>query len=139
MEVVRFPAEASATATNTCNAALKLVYQAAEVFKEIEDQASEVERASLQKLKAAEKRIEELETELSLAQVSTNEARLKLRESEELANAERPRLNAAEKRMCELEMLARTAEAKAKENASIVARIEDAIRTQLLAKRLPQN
>jgi hypothetical protein len=41
--------------------------------------------------------------------------------------------------MCELEMLARTAEAKAKENASFVARIEEAIRTQLLARRWPHN
>jgi hypothetical protein len=73
------------------------------------------------------------------AQVNINEARLKVRESDEIAKAERSRLETAEKRMCELEMLARTAEAKAKENASSVARIEEAIRTQLLARRLPQN
>jgi chromosome segregation ATPase len=134
-EVIRFPQEPPATAKNTCNAALNLVYQAAEVIKDIEDQASEVQKTAHQKLQVAKKRIEELETDLRAAQVCITDARNKLREAEETARAERSRLDAAEKRMCELEMVARTAEAKAKENASSVARIEEAIRTQLLARR----
>jgi DNA repair ATPase RecN len=139
MGVIRFPLETSATPAKTSNAALNLVYQAAEVIKDIENQAAEVEKTAYQKLHVAQKRIEELEAELKSAQVCINEARLKLRESEEITKMERSRLDTAEKRMCELEMLARTAEAKANENANSVARIEEAIRTQLLARRLPRN
>jgi hypothetical protein len=52
---------------------------------------------------------------------------------------ERSRLEAAERKMCQIEMRARTAEAQAKENANTAARIEEAIRVQILEKRLPLN
>jgi len=127
-------------------AGLDLVCQAAELIKGIENQATEAEKTSYQQLQLKQRRIEELETELRTAQLLINEARTKLKEADELARgereaarAERERLEAAERRMCELEMRARTAEAQAKENANAVARIEEAIRTQLLAKRLPSN
>jgi hypothetical protein len=76
---------------------------------------------------------------LRTAQLLVSEARTKLKEADEVARAERARIEAAERRMCKLEMRARTAEAHAKENATALARIEEAIRTQLLAKRLPAN
>jgi chromosome segregation ATPase len=118
---------------------LDLVYQAAVVIKDIENQATEAEKTSHQQLQLKQRRIEELETELRTAQLLISEARTKLKEADEVARAERARLEAAERRMCELEMRARTAEAQSKENATAVFRIEEAIRTQLLAKRLSPN
>jgi hypothetical protein len=120
-------------------AVLDLVFQAAELIKGIENQATEAEKASYQQLQLKQRRIEELETELRTAQVLISEARTKVKEVDEVARVERARLETAERRMCELEMRARTAEAQAKENATAVFRIEEAIRTQLLAKRLPPN
>ena len=138
--VLPFRTGSSAAApTKGSSAALSLVYQAAEVIKDLESQASNAERTSHQRLQIAQKRIEELETELKSAQVCINEARVKLKESNELARAEKSRLDDAEKRMCELEMRARTAEAQARENANSVTRIEEAIRTQILSRRLPPN
>jgi chromosome segregation ATPase len=118
-------------------AGLELVYQAAEVIKGIESQATEAERLSYQRLQVAQKRIEELEADKRTAELWISDARTKLKDLDETARVERARLEAAERKMCDLEMRAKTAEAQAKENANAVARIEEAIRTQLLAKRLP--
>jgi hypothetical protein len=145
--VFRFPGTTpSATSSRGCVAALDLVSQAAEVIKGIENHASESEKhvrsiadKALQRLQLAESRIEELETELQSAQACIREARVKIKESTESANIERSRLEAAERKMCQIEMRARTAEAQAKENANTVARIEEAIRVQILEKRLPSN
>jgi hypothetical protein len=120
-------------------AGLDLVYQAAEVIKAIENQATEAERLSHQKLQVAQKRIEESDPDKRTAELWISDARTKLKELDETAKVERARLEAAERKMCDLEMRAKTAEAQAKENVNAVARIEEAIRTQLLAKRLPAN
>jgi Mg2+ and Co2+ transporter CorA len=120
-------------------AALDLVYQAAEVINGIEDRASETEKTLFQKLELAQKRIEELEKDLQSARQCLAEMRVKLKESEEASSIDQSRLEAAEKKMCDLEMRARTAEAQAKNNSHTLARIEEAIRTQILEKRLPTN
>jgi hypothetical protein len=137
--VLPFRAGSPATPTNGCNAALSLVYQAAEVIKDIESQASDAEKTSYQNLQIAQKRIGELEAELRSAQICINEARVKLKEANELAKADKSRLDEAERRMCELEMRARTAEVQARENANSVMRVEEAIRTQILSRRQPSN
>jgi hypothetical protein len=80
-----------------------------------------------------------LETELQSAQACISEARVKIKESDEATKVDKSRLEAAERKMCQIEMRARTAEGQARENANAVARIEEAIRTQILAKRLPLN
>jgi chromosome segregation ATPase len=126
--VVHFPGT-----TKGYGAVLDLVNKAAEVIKDIENQASEAKRTS----SLAEKRIAELEAEVQLAQKCIREARHKLKESDEAAKGDRARLEAAERKLCELERRARTAEANAKENANALARIEEAIRTKLLENRLP--
>jgi septal ring factor EnvC (AmiA/AmiB activator) len=137
--VLSFRSGSPVAPAKVCGAALNLVYQAAEVIKDIESQASDAEKTSYQKLRIAQKRIEELETELESARLCINQARAKLQESDELAKAEKSRLDEAERRMCELEMRARTAETQARENANLVARIEEAIRTQILSRRQPPN
>lgn len=140
--VLRFPSSPPSAATRSCGDALDLVYQAAEVIKGVENQATEAERRArdiaekaLQKLQVAENRIQELETELDTAKACINEARVKIKEADEAAKIERGRLEAADRKLCQIEMRARTAEAQAKENANAVLRIEEAIRTQILANR----
>jgi hypothetical protein len=118
---------------------LELVYQAAELIDGMERKATEIEKTSYQQLHSKQKRIEELETELRTAQLLINETRAKLKVSDEVARASEARLEAAENRMSELETRANAAEAQAKEKANAVFRIEEAIRTQILAKRLPAN
>jgi hypothetical protein len=80
-----------------------------------------------------------LEKELQSAQACISEARIKIKESEEATKVEKARLEAAEAKMYQIEMRARTAEAQATENANAVTRIEEAIRTEILAKRIPIN
>ena len=121
------------------SAALELVYQVAEIIEGVENQAAGIEKTSYQQLQFKQKRIEELETELRTAQLLINETRAKLKELEEVARAGEARLEAAEDKMSELETRANAAEAQAKEKANTVFRIEEAIRTQILAKRLPAN
>ena len=143
--VFNFPGSTPSATSKGRVAALDLVSQAVEVIKGIENHANELEKyvrsiadKAIQRLQLAEGRIEELETELQSAQVCIREARVKIKELVESANFERSRLEAAERKMCQIEMRARTAEAQAKENANTVARIEEAIRVQILEKRLPK-
>jgi chromosome segregation ATPase len=137
----RFPGAPPSTTRSGCGAALDLVYQAAEVIHGIENHANAAEKDfanALQTLQLAETRIEELEKELQSAQACIGEARVTIKESNEALKSERSRLEAAERKMCQIEMRARTAEAQAKENANAVSRIEEAIRSQILAKRPPR-
>jgi chromosome segregation ATPase len=138
-EVLRFRNSIAVGVTRDGCTAIDLVSQAAEVIKNIEDRASAQQELLCQKLELAQKRIEELEADLRSAQRCISEARTKLKESEETSRIDRSRLEVAEKKMCELEMRARTAETHAKDNSTTLARIEEAIRTQILAKRLPAN
>jgi len=144
--VLHFPAAPPSATSTGCIAALDLVSQAAEVIKGIENHASESEKRvrsiadkAIKELQLTENRIVELETELQSAQTCIRDARVKLKESDEAAKVERSRLEAAERKMCQIEMRARTAEAQARENSNTVARIEEAIRVQILEKRLPLN
>jgi len=140
--VLHFPSTPPSAATRVYGDALDLVYQAAEVIKGIENQATVAEKRArdvaenaIQKLQLAENRIQELESELESARACINEARVKIREADETAKVDRSRLEAADRKLCQLEMRARTAEAQAKENANAVLRIEEAIRNQILANR----
>jgi hypothetical protein len=137
--IMCFPVASPTADSRGYGTVLDLVCQAAEVIKGIENQAAETETISSEKLQLLQKRIEDLEAEKRIAELCIREARAKIKQSDEVAKVERARLETAERKMCELEMRARTAEAQAKENSNAVARIEEAIRTQLLAKRLPPN
>ncbi len=129
--ILRFLRTPPSAATRVCGDSLGLVYQAAEIIKGIENQATEAERQA----RDAENRVQELETELELARAFINETRVKLKEADEAAKVERSRLEAADRKLCQLEMRARTAEAQARENANAVLRIQEAIRSQILANR----
>jgi chromosome segregation ATPase len=137
-EAVRLGSATVAVPTKA-HSALELVYQVVEVIDVIEDRANETEKTLRQKLEFAEKRVDALEADLHSGEARLAQMQAKLRESDEISRTDRSRLEVAEKRICELEMRARTAEAQAKNNSHTLARIEEAIRTQILEKRLPPN
>jgi chromosome segregation ATPase len=119
--------------------ALSLVQQAAEVIRGIEDRASEAEKyargvaeKAVARLQIAEERIRELEVQRGADAACINDARIKIQEAAELLRRERARVEAAENQLHKLEIRAQTAEAHAEECESALARIESAIRTQLL-------
>lgn len=132
----------NAAATRHGRATLDLVYQAAEVLRDLEARANEFENhardlaeKAYAKLKAAEARIQELEVQQRTAESCLNSARDKLHEAAEALRRERARVAAAENRLPELEMRARSAEARAEECERTMASIEDAIRIEILKQR----
>jgi chromosome segregation ATPase len=129
-------------ATKDGGAALDLIYHAAEVLRAIEDRASDTERRAkeiaekaIQKLELAERRIQELEVDHQAARDAIAETQAKLREAEKALSLERSRVKAAEDQIRQIELRATAAETSARETENTLARIEDAIRTQLLQGR----
>lgn len=141
--ILRFPGPPPAAGRDG-RSALSLVYQAAEVVRSIEDRANEVEHRArslaeeaVEQLQLAEKRIQELEAKQQAAEACIDEANMRLQEAEEALKAERSRVKVAEDQLPRLEMRARAAEARATECENALARIEDAIRTQILRQGRP--
>jgi hypothetical protein len=116
--------------------AIDLVYQAAEVFSDIEDNAREIEaraqamcKSAADRLRHAEQRAESAES--SLRQVVAD-ADGKLHDaSRSLAHAEL-RITVAEDKATAAEIRAHVAEAEAREAKQMLALVEDAIRRRLL-------
>lgn len=140
--VLRFPNTVRSAVTKDGEAALDLVYQVAEVIRGIEVRANETEKdardlaeRAIEKLQLAEKRIQELEADRRADEACINEARAKIQEAGEALRLERLRVEAAETQLCQLELRARSAEARADESENALARIEVAIRSQILGQR----
>jgi chromosome segregation ATPase len=137
-----FPSAGDGVASRDGQGALDLVYQAAEVVRSIEDRANEFEthvrdvaEKAVEKLKLAERRIQELELQQREAEACIIEVRAKLQQAGEALQEERARVLAAENQLPELELRARLAEARAEEYQKTLARIEDTIRTEILRQR----
>jgi len=138
-EMERFEQTPPGMKRNTNAVALDLVHQAAQVMNDMERRASEAEaracsvvRDAIQKLKLAQERIQSAE---HARRIEDQEVRNKLQEAvRALEKAER-RVAAAEARASAAEARAKRAEAQANETERAVARIEEAIRTQLLRER----
>jgi hypothetical protein len=116
--------------------ALNLVYQAAEVFRSMEDQARETEaraqslcRGAAERLKHAEKRIEVAER---ARQELITEAECKLQDASRALKLAQSRIEAAEDRLTAVEFRAQAAEAEAREAKQALALVEEAIRRRLL-------
>jgi chromosome segregation ATPase len=116
--------------------ALNLVYQAAEVFRSMEDQARETEaraqslcRSATERLKHAEKRIEAAER---ARQELITEAECKLQDASRALKQAQSRIEAAEDRLTAVEFRAQAAEAEAREAKQALALVEEAIRRRLL-------
>jgi chromosome segregation ATPase len=116
--------------------ALSLVYQAAEVFRGIEDQARETEaraqslcRSAAERLKHAEMRTEAAER---ARRELITEAECKLQDAARALKQAQSRIEAAEDRLAALEFRAQAAEAEAHEAKEALALVEEAIRRRLL-------
>jgi len=116
--------------------ALNLVYQAAEIFRSIEDHARRTEaraqslcRSAAERLKHAEKRVEAAERtrrELII------EAECKLQDASRALKQAQCRTEAAEDRLTAMEFRAQAAEAEAREAKEALALVEEAIRRRLV-------
>ena len=116
--------------------ALNLVYQAAEIFSGMEDQARETEaraqslcKSAAERLKLAEKRSETAERqrwEIVL------EVDCKLQDASRALRQAQSRLAANEDRLTAMEFRAQAAEAEAREAKQALALVAEAIRRRLL-------
>jgi chromosome condensin MukBEF complex kleisin-like MukF subunit len=116
--------------------ALNLVYQAAEVFRSMEDHARETEaraqslcKSALERLKLAEKRTEAAER---ARRELITEAECKLQDASRALRQTQSRIEAAEDRLTAAEFRAQAAEAEAREARQALALVEEAIRRRLL-------
>src|ERR1700686_1459261 len=116
--------------------ALNLVYQAAEVFRSMEDHARETEaraqalcKSAMERLKLAEMRTEAAER---AQRELITEAECKLQDASRALNQAQSRIQATEDRLTAMEFRAQAAEAEARESKQALALVEEAIRRRLL-------
>ena len=116
--------------------ALNLVYQAAEVFRSMEDHARETEahaqslcKSALERLRHAEMRTEAAER---ARRELITEAECKLQDASRALKQAQSRIEAAEDRLTAVEFRAQAAEAEASEAKQALALVEEAIRRRLL-------
>ena len=130
------PSFARPSISDSGETALNLVYQAAEVFRSIEDQAEETEaraqalcKSALERLKLAEMRTEAAER---ARRELITEAECKLQDASRALAQAQSRIEAAEDRLTAVEFRAQAAEAEAREAKQALALVEEAIRQRLL-------
>jgi len=117
-------------------AALKLVHEAAEIFRGMEDHAREIEaraqslcKNALERLKHAEMRAEAAER---ARRELITEAECKLQDASRALKQAQLRIEAAEDRLTAVEFRGQVAEAEAREAKQALALVEEAIRRRLL-------
>jgi type I site-specific restriction-modification system R (restriction) subunit len=116
--------------------ALDLVYQAAEVFQNIEERARETEtraqslcKSASQKLRRAEIRAETAEREQRELIVTTEH---KLQDASRALEQAQSRIDAQQDQLTAVEFRAQAAEAEARDARQALALVEEAIRRRLL-------
>jgi len=116
--------------------ALNLVYQAADVFRSIEDDARETEARAQSLCKSALERIRFAEMRTEAAERAQREtiieAECKLQDASRALNQAQSRIQATEDRLTAVEFRAQAAEAEAREAKQALALVEEAIRRRLL-------
>ena len=121
--------------------ALDLVYQAADVFSDIEARARETEARAQSMCKAAAERLRSAEARSEAADRSRREiiteADCKLQDASRALRQAELRVTAAEDKVTALEVRAQVAEAKAREAIDALALVEEAIRRRLLCPSSP--
>lgn len=117
-------------------AALDLVHQAADVFRDMEQHARETEtraqslcNSAAEKLRSAERRAEVAENAHRNLMI---EAEDKLRHASRALEEARSRLEAKEDQLTAMEFRAQAAEAEARDSKQALALVEEAIRRRLL-------
>jgi hypothetical protein len=128
---------------------LDLVYEAAELIRNVGDSAAETQsraetlaKQAIEMLKIAHARVESAESERRIAQTEIKEfsdrtekaLNIKLQEIEKLMEEADARIVAAEAQLSAAEQRARTAEIRANEAENALRRIEETIRTRILEK-----
>jgi hypothetical protein len=120
--------------------ALNLVYQAAEVFRSMEDHARETEARAQSLCKSALERLELAEMRTEAAEHArrelVTEAECKLQDASRALKQAQSRIQAAEDKLMALEFRAQAAEAEAREAKQALALVEEAIRRRLLCANL---
>ena len=116
--------------------ALNLVYQAAEVFRSMEDHARETEALAQSLCKSALERLKLAETRTAAAERARREliaeAESKLQDASRALKQAQSRIVAAEDQLTAMEFRAQAAEAEAREAKQALALVEEAIRRRLL-------
>ena len=116
--------------------ALNLVYQAAEVFRSMEDHARETEALAQSLCKSALERLKLAETRTEAAERARREliaeAECKLQDASRALKQAQSRIVAAEDRLTAVEFRAQAAEAEAREAKQALGFVEEAIRRRLL-------
>jgi hypothetical protein len=116
--------------------ALNLVYQAADVFRGMEDHARETEARAQSLCKSAVERIRFAEMRTEAAERAQREtiieAECKLQDASRALSQAQSRIQAAEDRLTAVEFRAQAAEAEAREAKQALALVEEAIRRRLL-------
>ena len=117
-------------------AAIDLVYQAADVFRGMEEQSRETEaraktlcNSAIEKVRRAETRAEAAEDAHRTVLFNAEE---KLRDASRALEQATSRLEAKEDQLTAMEFRAQAAEAEAREAKQVLALVEEAIRRQLL-------
>ena len=117
-------------------AALDLVHQAADVFREMEQHARQTEaraqslcNSAIEKVRSAEARAEAAECAHQTLMIDAED---KLRHASRALEEARSRLEARENQLTAMELRAQAAEAEARETKRALALVEEAIRRRLL-------
>ena len=139
--VIRLRRTPSSTET-PAETAIDLVYQAAEVLQGIENRAVEtttrahdLARQATEQLQMAESRIRALQSAQSAAEAALQEANNRADQAEQAVKTTEAQIADMANRVAAAEQRARNAETRAIEAEKTLIRIEDAIRSQLLARR----
>ena len=116
--------------------AIDLVYQAAEVFSTIENNAREIEARAQALCKSAAERLRQAEQRAESAEYSLRDvvadADCKLQDASNALTQVALRIKAAEEKAATAEIRAQMAEAETREVKQTLALVEDAIRRRLL-------
>ena len=121
---------------DSATTALDLVYQAAEVFRSMEDHARETEARARSLCKSALERLRLAETRTEAAEQAQREAiaeaECRLQDASRALAQAQLRSEAAEDQLTAVEFRAQAAEAEAREAKQALALVEEAIRRRLL-------
>ena len=122
--------------TSNAATALDLVYQAADVFRNMEDHARETEARAQSLCKGATEKLRRAETRVEAAEQAQREltiaAEHKLQDASRALKQAQSRIEAQQDQLAAFEFRAHAAEAEAREAKQALALVEEAIRRRLL-------
>ena len=122
-------------------AVLNLIYQAADLIRDVDDCAAErqaraetLAKQAIEELKIAHARVRSAESERRAAEAEIKELSVRVQEVEKAMERATSHVAAAETQLSAAEQRTRTSEMRANEAENALRRIEEAIRTRILGK-----